>query len=47
MSERADQRVDYIKSRIANGFPKLAGSKLDKLLGTDEIRQVFPPIYCI
>src|SRR4051794_10718780 len=37
-NEKSDARIDYIKNRIANGFPKLAGSKLEKLLGTDEIR---------
>ena len=34
----ADARFDLIKERIASGFPKLAGPKLDKLLATDEIR---------
>lgn len=40
MSEdsKADTRLDYIKDRIAQGFPKLAGSKLDKLLATDEVK---------
>jgi hypothetical protein len=33
-----DARFDHIKERIALGFPKLAGSKLDKALGTDEAR---------
>jgi len=37
--KKADLRFDYIKDRIASGFPKLAGPKLDKALGTDEIRE--------
>lgn len=36
-----DKRVDYLKARIATGFPKLAGSKLDKLLAGDEIKYTF------
>jgi hypothetical protein len=35
---KGDKRLDYLKERIANGFPKLAGQKLDKLLAGDEIR---------
>lgn len=40
MSEEAktDPRVDRLKERIALGFPKLAGAKLDKLLATDEVK---------
>lgn len=38
--EKSDGRLDYIKGRIANGFPKLAGPKLDKLLGTEEVRYI-------
>jgi hypothetical protein len=40
MSEegKADFRVEYVKERIAAGFPKLAGSKLDKMLAGDDIR---------
>jgi hypothetical protein len=37
-SNSIDARFEHIKERIASGFPKLAGSKLDKLLATDEIR---------
>lgn len=33
-----DARLDYIKERIASGFPKLAGTKLDKLLAADEVK---------
>lgn len=36
--ERADVRLEYIKERIAAGFPKLAGSKLDKILAADDIK---------
>jgi len=35
MSE-VEKRLDFIKERIASGYPKLAGPKLDKLLVTDE-----------
>jgi hypothetical protein len=35
---KVDARFDIIKTRIAAGFPKLAGPKLDKLLATDEIK---------
>lgn len=35
---KPDARFDHIKERIASGFPKLAGSKLDKLLATEEVR---------
>jgi hypothetical protein len=35
---KQDARFDLIKERIASGFPKLAGAKLDKLLATDEVR---------
>jgi hypothetical protein len=35
---KTDARFEHIKERIASGFPKLAGSKLDKLLATDEVR---------
>jgi hypothetical protein len=40
MSEetKADKRLDYFKDRIAAGFPKLAGSKLDKMLAADEVK---------
>ena len=37
-TQKADARFDHIKDRIASGYPKLAGAKLDKLLATDEIR---------
>lgn len=37
-NQKSDARFDHIKDRIASGFPKLAGPKLDKLLLTDEIR---------
>ena len=33
-----DRRFEYIKDRIASAFPKLAGSKLDKLLATEEAK---------
>ena len=36
--KKADLRFDYIKDRISSAFPKLAGPKLDKLLGNDEAR---------
>lgn len=39
---KGDVRFEHIKERIASGFPKLAGVKLDKLLATDEIRLFFP-----
>ena len=35
---KTDARFDRIKERIASGFPKLAGAKLDKLLATDEVK---------
>jgi hypothetical protein len=35
---KVDKRFDYFKDRIALGFPKLAGSKLDKILAADEIK---------
>lgn len=35
---KSDARFEHIKERIASGFPKLAGSKLDKMLLADEIR---------
>jgi len=35
---KADKRLDYFKERISAGFPKLAGTKLDKMLATDEVR---------
>lgn len=35
---KVDSRFDHIKNRIAQGFPKLAGQKLDKLLATDEAK---------
>lgn len=35
---KIDSRFDHIKERIASGFPKLAGAKLDKLLLTDEVK---------
>lgn len=35
---KGDVRVDYIKERIGAGFPKLAGTKLDKILAADEIK---------
>ena len=35
-----DNRFDYIRGRIASAFPKLAGPKLDKLLMTDEVREI-------
>ena len=38
---KVDKRIDYIKDRISQGFPKLAGSKLDKMLATDEIKYVY------
>jgi hypothetical protein len=37
-NHKGDARFEHIKDRIASGFPKLAGAKLDKLLLTDEIR---------
>ncbi len=37
-NQKSDARFDHIRERIASGFPKLAGPKLDKLLLTDEIR---------
>lgn len=37
--KKADQRFDFIKDRIASGFPKL-GAKLDKMLQTDDVRYV-------
>jgi len=37
-NQKGDARFEHIKDRIASGFPKLAGAKLDKLLATDEIR---------
>lgn len=40
---KTDARFDYIKDRIASGFPKLAGPKLDKLLAADEVKYV--PIF--
>lgn len=33
-----DKRFEYVKDRIASAFPKLAGTKLDKLLATDEAK---------
>ena len=36
--EKFDPRCVFLKEKIAAGFPKLAGSKLDKLLATDEVR---------
>jgi hypothetical protein len=36
--KKADLRYDYIRDRISSAFPKLAGPKLDKLLGSDEAR---------
>ena len=30
--------IQYVKSRIALAFPKLKGSKLDKLLDTDDAK---------
>jgi hypothetical protein len=35
---KADKRFDHVKDRIASGFPKLAGAKLDKALAADEVR---------
>lgn len=35
---KADKRLDYFKDRISQGFPKLAGAKLDKLLAADEVK---------
>lgn len=35
---KLDLRFDIFKAKIASGFPKLAGAKLDKLLAADEIR---------
>lgn len=35
---KADKRFDYFKDRIAQGFPKLAGSKLDKALAADDVK---------
>ncbi len=43
--KKKDNRIDYVKDRIANGFPKLAGPKLDKLLATDEIKWVHASIF--
>jgi hypothetical protein len=38
MAEAEDKRFEYLKDRIASAFPKLAGTKLDKLLATDEAK---------
>lgn len=35
---KTDPRIEHLKERIALGFPKLAGAKLDKLLATDEVK---------
>jgi len=37
---KADNRFGYIRERIGNAFPKLVGPKLDKLLLTDEIKEL-------
>lgn len=39
-AKSADGRFDYIRGRIGNAFPKLVGPKLDKLLLTDEVREI-------
>ena len=38
--EAKDARFDAISGRIGACFPKLAGAKLDKLLATEEVREV-------
>jgi len=40
MGDKNDARFNYIKARIDSGFPKIAGAKLDKLLLTDEKREI-------
>ena len=35
---KEDGRFVYVKDRIASGFPKLAGNKLDKALAMEEVR---------
>lgn len=40
MGDKSDERFNYIKARIDSGFPKLAGAKLDKLLLTDEKKEI-------
>jgi hypothetical protein len=37
---KADQRFGYIRERIGFAFPKLVGPKLDKLLLTDEVKEI-------
>jgi len=37
---KADNRFGYIRERIGNAFPKLVGPKLDKLLLTDEVKEI-------
>jgi len=36
---KTDHRFEYIKERIAQTFPKLAGPKLEKLISNDEFNQ--------
>lgn len=45
--EKVDVRCAYLKDKIASGFPKLAGAKLDKLLSTDEVRYHFSSVFLI
>ena len=35
---KLDKRFDYFKDRIAAGFPKLAGNKLDKMLAAEDVK---------
>ncbi len=37
----ADPKFEYIKDRICTAFPKLVGTKLDKLLASEDVRYVF------
>lgn len=38
--DKSDPRWTAVTSRIAASFPKLAGAKLDKILGTEEVKEV-------
>jgi hypothetical protein len=40
-----DAKFDYVKSRIASAFPKIAGAKLDKLIAADEAREVLAQFF--
>jgi hypothetical protein len=37
LDHKNDGRFDYFKERIALTFPKLAGPKIDKIFGSDDI----------